>query len=157
MLDAPRQSAGDLLQHPTVAIGIFKLRTRAISATLRIQPRRWPVLAEVKEFGYLDTRGNHRIACGYDIGNGDVSLPRTGRGRSQVCAELQRTHRAMRCDLDYAEIGEVEVCVKSPSQFQVKLLRAIDICNGKDGDLDLLIYSCDVCSAGVTTIDLFCQ
>ena len=63
----------------------------------------------------------------------------------------------MRRDLDDAETGEIEVSVKSPSQLEVKLLRAINIRDRKDGDFDLLIHFCEVYSIDVTTIDLLCQ
>src|SRR5208282_236722 len=79
----------------------------------------------------------------------------TGSGRRDVLAELDRAPGARRRELDQAEIfagGAVEV--EPPSDPLVKLLRAVDIRNGDDEDLELHVNSRDArVSCGVVTTD----
>jgi hypothetical protein len=67
-----------------------------------------------------------------DVGDDKVKAPgRAGRGRRDVRAELNRTPRAGRCELDAPEaVIEREVRVEPPPEAPVELLRAIDIETG---------------------------
>src|SRR5208282_2224984 len=68
----------------------------------------------------------------------------TGSGRRDVLAELDRAPGARRRELDQAEIfagGAVDV--EPPSDPLVKFLRAVDIRNGDDDDLELHVNSRD--------------
>src|SRR5271155_2446489 len=100
--------------------------------------------AVVEELADLDAGGNQLVPGGHDVGDDQESLGRTGSGRRDVLAELDRAPGARRRELDQAEIfagGAVEV--EPPSDPLVKLLRAVDIRNGDDDDLELHVNSRD--------------
>jgi hypothetical protein len=81
-----------------------------------------------------------------DVGDDKVKAPgRAGRDRRDVRAELNRTPRAGRCELDAPEaVIEREVRIEPPPEAPVELLRAIDI---RDGDDDRLELQVDVLDA----------
>ena len=69
---------------------------------------------------------------------------RTGSGGRNVLAEMDRAGGARRRELDQAEIfAGGAVNVEPPSDPLVKRLRAIDIRNGDDDDLELHVNSRD--------------
>jgi hypothetical protein len=77
-------------------------------------------------------RSHSREAAGPMSEDDEVKAPgRAGRGRRDVRAELNRTPRAGRCELDAPEaVIEREVRIEPPPEAPVELLRAIDIETG---------------------------
>ena len=105
--------------------------------------------AVVEELADLDAGGDQLVPGGHDVGNDQECLGRTGSGRRDVLAEMDRAAGARRRELDQAEIfagGAVDV--EPPSDALVKLLRAVDIRNGDDDDLELHVNSRDARLAG---------
>src|SRR6516165_4308485 len=100
--------------------------------------------AVVEELADLDARGDQVVPGGLDVGNNQECHGRTGSGRRDVLAEMDRATGARRRELDQAEIftgGAVNV--EPPSDPFVKLLRTLDIRNGDDDDLELHVNSRD--------------
>ena len=87
----------------------------------------------VEELADLDAGGDQVVPGGLDVGNDQECLGRTGSGRRDVLAEMDRATGARRRELDQAEIfAGGAVNVEPPSDPFVKLLRALDIRNGDD-------------------------
>src|SRR4029077_3826497 len=92
----------------------------------------------------LDTGGNQLVPGDLDVRNDQESLGGTGSGRRDVVAELDRAPGARRRELDQAEtLGGGAVEVEPPSDPLVKPLRAVDIRNRDDDDLELHVNSRD--------------
>ncbi len=97
----------------------------------------------VEHLADLDTAGDEFVARSLDVGDDQVeALGRAGRGRRDVRAELDRAPRAGRRELDDPEaVIEGEVGVEPPPEVSIELLRAVDIRDGDDEHLELLIDS----------------
>ena len=95
----------------------------------------------VEHLADLDTAGDEFVARSLDVGDDQVqALGRAGRGRRDLRAELDRAPRAGRRELDDPEaVIEREVGVEPPPEFRVELLRAVDIRDGDDDDLELQV------------------
>ena len=114
-------------------------------------PAFWAV---VEEFADLDAGGDQLAPGGHEVGNDQERLGRTGSGRRNVLAEMDRAAGARRRELDQAKIfAGGAVNVEPPSDPLVKLLRAVDVRNGDDDDLELHVNSRDarVSCCAVTT------
>src|SRR6516164_9230288 len=111
--------------------------------------------AVVEELADLGARGDQMVPGGRDVANDQECLGRTGSGRRDVLAEMDRATGARRRELDQAEIfAGGAVNVEPPSDPFVKLLRALDIRNGDDDDLELHVNSRDArVSCCVVTTD----
>src|SRR6202453_626402 len=111
--------------------------------------------AVVEELADLDAGGDQLVPGGLDVGNDQECLGRTGSGRRDVLAEMDRAGGAQRRELDQAEIfGGGAVNVEPPSDPLVKRPRAIDIRNGDDDDLELHVNPRDArVSCCVVTMD----
>ena len=94
----------------------------------------------------LDAVADEFGARGLDVGDDQVqALGRAGRGRREARAELNRAAGTRRRELDDAEaVTGGEVGVESPAEAQVELLGPVDIRDGDDHHLELLVH--DACS-----------
>src|SRR5271168_4701800 len=93
--------------------------------------------AVVEELADLDTGGDQLVPGGLDVGNDQERLGRTGSGRCDVLAEMNRPAGTRRRELHQTEIfAGRAVNVERPTDPLVKLLRAVDIRNGDDDDLE---------------------
>src|SRR5271168_4318213 len=110
--------------------------------------------AVVEELADLDVGGDQLVPGGLDVGNDQECLGRSGSGRRDVLAEMDRATGARRRELDQAEIfASGAVNVEPPSDPPVKPLRTVDIRNGDDDDLELHVNSRDArvsCCIGTT-------
>jgi len=100
-----------------------------------------PALAAVEDaYGELDARGRN-------VGDNQVqALRRAGHGRRHVRAELDRATRAGRRELnDPKAVIEAKISVEPPTELPVKLLRALNIRDWDDDDLELQLDSRDAC------------
>src|SRR5207253_3972444 len=157
----------DLLEQPAVAVRIAERGERAIAGmvgcgpadptaravTLELSPRR----PGVEHLADHRTTDDELVACSLDVGDDEVkALGRARRGRRDVRAELDRTPRAGRRELDYPEaIIESEIGVQPPPQAPVEALGAIDIGHRNDDDLELQIdrrSSRRVCAAFIARL-----
>ena len=151
-VDAPGKPRRDLLEQPAVAVRIAERGERAVAAMLGIRtvdpapPKQVGlVLASVHAAGVvehladLDAATKQFFACGLDVGDDQVqALGGAGCRRRDVLAEDDRASGARRRELDYAEVVTVvEVGVEPPPELRVELLRAVDIRDGDDDDLEL--------------------
>src|SRR5271169_1624558 len=94
--------------------------------------------AVVEELADLDAGGDQLVPGGLDVGNDQECLGRTGSGRRDVLAEMDRAAGVRRRELDQAEIfADGAVNVEPPSDPFVKLLRAVDTRYWDDDDLEL--------------------
>ena len=67
-------------------------------------------------------------------------LAEPGAGRRDARAELDRAAGAGRRELDYAErVAAADVGVEPPPEALVELLRAVDVGDGDDDDLELQV------------------
>src|SRR5271170_4919535 len=93
--------------------------------------------AVVEELADLDAGGDQLVPGGHDVGNDQECFGRTGSGRRDVLAEMDRATGAWRRELDQAEIfAGGAVNVEPPSDSLVKLLCAVDIRDGNDDHLE---------------------
>src|SRR5277367_5168377 len=100
--------------------------------------------AVVEELADLDAGGDQVVPRGHDVGNDQECLGRTGSGRRDVLAEMDRAAGARRRELNQMEIfAGGAVNVEPSSDPLVKLLRAVDIRNGDDDDLELHVNARD--------------
>src|SRR5262252_5362710 len=101
------------------------------------------VVATVEHFAYLDAAIEQLFAGGFDVGDDQVqALCGAGCRRGDVFAENDRASGARRRKLDPAPVVTVgEVAVEPPSEPRVELLRAVDIRDRDDDDLELHINS----------------
>src|ERR1700722_5449558 len=106
----------------------------------------------VEHFADLDSAIEQRFAGALDVGDDQVqALGRAGRCRGDVPAEDDRARGARRRELDYAEVfAVIEVGVEPPPELGVELLRAVNIRDGDDDDLELHVGWRD---AGVDATD----
>src|SRR5690348_14176961 len=97
------------------------------------------VVAAMEHFAYLDAAIEQVFAGGFDVGDDQVqALGGARRRRGDVLAEDDRAPRAFRRKLDTAPVVTVgEVAVEPPSEPRVELLRAIDIRDREDDNLEL--------------------
>src|SRR5262249_5358578 len=88
-----------------------------------------------------------------DVGDNQVeTLRRAGGGGSHACAELDRTPRTGRRELQNPEaIIETEISVEPPPQPPVELLRAVDIRDGDDDCFELHVNFRETCISVVLT------
>ena len=95
----------------------------------------------VEHLADLDAAGDELVARRLDVGDDQVqALGRTGRGRREVRAELDRAPGARRRELDQAEVVTGgDVGVEPPAEARVELLRAVDIRDGDDDHLELRV------------------
>ena len=63
-----------------------------------------PFRAVVEEFANLDSGGDQLVPGGDDVGNDQECFGRTGSGRGDVLAEMDRATGARRRELKQAEI-----------------------------------------------------
>src|SRR5271155_3922190 len=158
--DTPRKPRRDLLEEPAVAIRIMERGERAIAAMLGIRtadaepPKQVGLVRAsvhalvVEHLADLDAATEELVAGGGDVGDDQVqALGGAGCCPVDVPAEDDRASGARRRELDHAEVAAVVVVgVEPPPEPRVKLLRAVDIRDGDDDDLEL-----GVDSRGVTT------
>src|SRR5262245_29641161 len=138
---ASRQSRGDFLQQPAVAVRIGERGERGIAATLRIPAVDEAFRTTVKQCAHvsatIDELGTRRL----DVGNDEIEILRRARhGRRDSLAEVDRAGRAWRRELYDPEIVTPgDIGVEPPTQAAVKALGAIDVRNGDDDDLELQV------------------
>src|SRR5664279_2112657 len=151
-VDTAGQPRGDLLEQPAVAVRVAErgegavaraIGRRAADATVRageLEPS--ASLPFVEHLADLDT-ARHQLVAGYlDIGDDQVpNLSRTGRGRRESRAELDRALGARRRELDQAEVVTGgDVGVEPPPEARVELLRAVDVRDGQHHNLEFHIH-----------------
>src|ERR1043166_31541 len=68
-IDASGQSRCDLLQQPTVAIGIAKQCARTVGATFGIQTSDWAIGGQVEDLADIDARGYQCVPGGLNVGH----------------------------------------------------------------------------------------
>ena len=151
-VDATGQPRRDLLEQPAVAVRITERGERAVAAMLGIRtadpepPKQVGLVRAsvhaggvVEHLADLDAATEQLVAGGLDIGDDQVqALGRAGCRRGDVLAENDRAPGARRRELDHAEVlTAVEVGVEPPPEPPVELLRAVDIRDGDDDDLEL--------------------
>ena len=163
-VDATGQPGRDLLEQPAVAVRITERGERAVAAMLGIRtadpdpPKQIGLVragvhaVAVEHFADLDAAIEQLFAGGLDVGDDQVqALGGAGRRRGDVLAEDDRAPGAGRRELDHAEVFTVVVVgVEPPPELRVELLRAVDIRDGDDDDLELHV---DWRDAGVDTAD----
>ena len=95
----------------------------------------------VEHVADVDTMGGELIPRSLHVGDDQVdALGRTGRGRRDLRAELDRAPRAGWGELDDPEaVIEREVGVEPPPELPVELLRAVDVRDRDDDHLQLHI------------------
>src|SRR5215213_5716722 len=149
-INAPRQPGRDLLQQPAIAVRVAERGERAVRAAFRIRTTDWAVQSEVEDLAHLDAGGDQSVAGSLNVGDDQVSsLERSGRGRREIPAELDRAPGAERRELDHARAGRRDVL--PPPEPGVELLRAVDIGDGDYDYLELHVNSRDVPLAGVVS------
>jgi hypothetical protein len=96
----------------------------------------------VEHLADLGTAGDELGARSLDVGDDQVQvLGRTGRGRGDARAELDRALGARRCELDDAEVvTSSAVGVEPPAETPVELLCAVDIRDRDDDHLELHVH-----------------
>jgi hypothetical protein len=97
----------------------------------------------VEHLADRNTTRDQFFARSLNAGDNQVeALRRAGLSRRDVGAELNRTPRAGRRELDDAEaVIEGEIGVEPPPELPEELLRAIDIRDGDDDRLKLQVES----------------
>ena len=147
-VDPPGQPAGDLLDQPAVPVGIVERRERAVALTVGIRAGDASFLAGVTEpsarrsfvehLTDLDTVRKQHVAGGLEVLDDQVqALGRTGRGRRDVRAELDRAAGARRRELDDPEVvARRDVGVEPPVETAVEGLGAIDVGDRDDDHLE---------------------
>src|SRR3984893_15985727 len=107
----------------------------------------------VERLADLDAATEQLLAGGRDVGDDQVqALGGAGCCRGDVLAEDDRAPGARRRELDHAEVVTVVVVGVEPApEPPVELLRAVDIRDGDDDDLELRVDSRD--AARVVTTD----
>ena len=93
----------------------------------------------VEHLADLDSATEQLVAGGLDVGDDQVqALGGAGCRRGDVLAEDDRAPGARRRELDHAQVVTAgEVGVEPPPELRVELLRAVDIRDGDDDDLEL--------------------
>src|SRR5262249_39810961 len=135
---ASGQARCDLLEQPGVAIRVAERSKGKVAAVTRVRPTDATVAfgtelgARFRSMEHLtdfDTAGNKLFASRFNIGNDQVeTLGRARRGRRYLRAELDRTPRAGRRELDGPKaVVEREICIEPPPKLCVKRFRAINI------------------------------
>src|SRR5690242_7389044 len=66
-VDASGQPRRDLLQQPTVAVGIVEQSLRAIGGTFRIEARKRTTRAKVEDLAYLDPDRNQSVSRRFNV------------------------------------------------------------------------------------------
>jgi len=72
--DAAGKPGCDLLQHPTVAVGIAERSQREVAAMLGIRTTDRAVRANVEDFAHLDAGDDELVPSGRNVGNDQVPL-----------------------------------------------------------------------------------
>ncbi len=151
-VDTPGQTGRDFLKQPAVAVGIGERDERAVAGLPGCRAADAAVCAVlmepgagrsfVKHLAGLDAAGDELGACSFDVGDNQVQvLGGAGRGRRDARAELDRALRARRRELDDAKVvTSGAVGVESPAEVSVELLRMVDIRDGNDNHLELLVH-----------------
>ena len=98
----------------------------------------------------LDAATEQFVAGGLDVGDDQVqALGGAGGRRGDVLTQDDRAPGARRRELHDAEVVAAgEVGVEPPPKPPVELLRAVDIRDGDDDDLELHVESSDARNAG---------
>src|SRR5690348_14408534 len=97
-------------------------------------------LSGVEHLADLDAAIYELGARRLDVGHDEIkTLGRAGCGGRDIRAELNRTPRAGRRELDHPEPIEGKVGVEPPTQVAVKALGTIDVRNRDDDDLELQV------------------
>ena len=150
-IDAPGQPGRDFLQQPAIAVRIAERGERAVAAMIgrgtadavagavRTEPRaRRPLVEHLADLG---AAAGELASRGIDVGDCQVQvLGRTGRGRRQALAELDRAPGAGRRELDDAEAAAADIGVEPPAEPPVELLRPVGIRDGDDDHFELRIH-----------------
>src|SRR4051794_17261649 len=140
LLRASRQSYGDFLKQPAIAVGVAEGGERDVAAPRRIASaeRRLSRTGPVENLAHVDTATDEFGTAGLDVGHDKVISRRARRGGRDSCAEVDRAWRAGRGELhDSKRVTDDEIGVEPPSQVAVKPLGAIDVRNRDDYRLEL--------------------
>src|SRR5580658_8726146 len=97
------------------------------------------IAGAVERLANLNAATDEIIAGGLDIRDDQIkSLSRAGSRCGNILAEDDRTPGARRRELDHAKVFTVVVvCVESPPEPRVELLRALRIRDGNNDDLEV--------------------
>src|SRR5262249_31110033 len=150
-VDATGQPRRDLLEQPPVAVWITERGERAVAATVGIRtagptpPEQIGLVRArvhaiaVEHLAHLDAAATKLLAGGRDVGDDQVqALSGARRRRGDVLAEDDRAAGARRRELHDAEVvTAAELGVEPPPEPPVEFLRAIDVRDGDDDDLEL--------------------
>ena len=100
-LDAARESLGDLLQDPRVAVGVRERGAAEVRAALRVEARDAALAGlDVPDLADLDAAGDQVVTGGDDVvDDEEQALQRAGRHRRRALPELDRGLRAGRGEL----------------------------------------------------------
>ena len=107
-------------------------------------------LAGMKHFADVDTPGDELVTRRHDIRDHQIrTLRRAGCDRRDFCAELDRAPGPGWRELDDSKsVIKAEVGVEPPAESCVELLRAVDIRDRNDDDLEFQVDILDVRCGG---------
>src|ERR1700729_3053636 len=96
---------------------------------------------------HFDTARDNISPYCLNVGDDQVeALGRSRRGRCHLRAKLNRAPGTRRRELNNPEpVIEREVGVEPPSQLRVEILRAFNVRNRNDDNLELRVYFRDAC------------
>src|ERR1700730_7465107 len=145
------QARRDLLEQPGIAIRVVEHGEGEVAAvtgvwstdaTVALRTELSTRFQSMEHLTDLDTAGSEFFASSFNIGNDQVeTLGRTRSGRRYLRAELERTPRAGRRELDDPEsVVEWEIDVEPPPKLCVKRFRAINIRDWNDDHLELHVH-----------------
>src|SRR5215207_8472618 len=137
-VDPSRESCGDLLQQPAIAVGVVEDRVRTVAPIVRrgtayrAAERSGP-LSEMEYLTDLDTALQQVVARSLDVGNNQEHPLGGSRCALAGLAKVNRALGSRRRELDCALIAVAEVGVEPPPETFIELFRAVNV-RHRDGN-----------------------